>query len=1195
MTKHLTPLELGDPSTVDVRLARTDTVTAEVRSIADTGVATLRLASSTATPVGDSVLAIRRAIGTHTSPGPSGGGGMTIGRIQFEAHDGTSYAIGSQIIAREGGVWSGTSHPMIFQFGTCAPGSTTVTTRGRFAAEGAFQLNAGDTPGTVERFRVNDATTTDNSAAAIISADSATDVPLVVQADPSQTENLTEWQDSAGNVLSHVDNIGTFWWGDRDLGVAALANEDIEPCGFVDRTQSTITLTPGSPTDTFEIAPTGTDFDVWVAGNRFTVTGGTQAIAHTTGNTFVYYDANGDLVQSSSPWDLFTTAPVALIYYSAAAAEAILLEERHGLMDTRTHYYLHNSEGSRYRSGLTLADYTVQPASPADSDNRFSISSGTMADEDIVHAIGSLAAGGPYHVMRRTGTSEWTWSQEDDPYIVTGSYIAYNSESGGTWSQTALANNNYVNYYVLAAGGEAAHPQHYVLQGQSVYTTLVDAVAESPLSALLLDAFAFAEAVLRYKVTFRTAAAYTTTGKCRIAAVEQLVGQAISLGAAVIPTNHATLSGRDLADQHPASAITNTPSGDIAATNVQSALNELDTEKAALAGATLTGTYTSDRALSTDVSYATLVTADAFNRFEIDADGTQAWGDGASATDISVARTSAGQLTIDGTYAFTDGTAVHGIDIDSSINAIRVRRLTADSVPSYPGRFLIQSYANTSAARPAQFYMATARGTAGSETDMLSDDLLGQFASMGWGNSAYRAQSFITFRAAENWGASARGSRAVLNTTPVGSTTAAITLTGIGLAVGIGTDIHPVASANERLRVGAPTTLSTLATAQIGTSATTAVGLSIQGLASQTADLQRWANSAGTVLGGVSAAGLVFSGTAPAVASSASVGPGYVAVGSNAAQQGAIRLPNNPSGHVGAIDARNAANTSDVRLLYLDGSDNVAIAAGGDPTYVYARTQVGTIATPRHLVARDYVAIANGAESTNIHLSIEPTATTRKPLQIKEIASQTAYDLDLLDSGGTSILRIKPGGLLHIGPAIGSSPSSLPFVVHAAHTNYASWSNAAIVSTDSYAIDKGGSLVMGGQYSSGGGLGPFARIAGLKETATDGEFGGYFAVGTREHGASMSEKFRVRGNGNILLYNGADIEVGGATGNSFGAATTSKVGKWGFKAVQPTGWGTPTGTLTRTTFDTTTVTLSQLAERLAALISDLKGTGELGA
>ena len=41
------------------------------------------------------------------------------------------------------------------------------------------------------------------------------------------------------------------------------------------------------------------------------------------------------------------------------------------------------------------------------------------------------------------------------------------------------------------------------------------------------------------------------------------------------------------------------------------------------------------------------------------------------------------------------------------------------------------------------------------------------------------------------------------------------------------------------------------------------------------------------------------------------------------------------------------------------------------------------------------------------------------------------------------------------------------------------------------------------------------------------------------------------------------------------------------------GWGTPSGTLTRTTFDPSTVTLPQLAERLAALITDLKTTNKL--
>jgi len=41
------------------------------------------------------------------------------------------------------------------------------------------------------------------------------------------------------------------------------------------------------------------------------------------------------------------------------------------------------------------------------------------------------------------------------------------------------------------------------------------------------------------------------------------------------------------------------------------------------------------------------------------------------------------------------------------------------------------------------------------------------------------------------------------------------------------------------------------------------------------------------------------------------------------------------------------------------------------------------------------------------------------------------------------------------------------------------------------------------------------------------------------------------------------------------------------------GWGLPTGSFTRTTFDTTTVTLEQLAERVAALIQDLRDNHQL--
>lgn len=68
------------------------------------------------------------------------------------------------------------------------------------------------------------------------------------------------------------------------------------------------------------------------------------------------------------------------------------------------------------------------------------------------------------------------------------------------------------------------------------------------------------------------------------------------------------------------------------------------------------------------------------------------------------------------------------------------------------------------------------------------------------------------------------------------------------------------------------------------------------------------------------------------------------------------------------------------------------------------------------------------------------------------------------------------------------------------------------------------------------------------------------------------------------------------TGSKIGTASNQKIGKWGATPiVQPSGWGTPTGSVTRTTFDTTTVTLAQLAERVAGLITDLKATGEIGA
>lgn len=46
--------------------------------------------------------------------------------------------------------------------------------------------------------------------------------------------------------------------------------------------------------------------------------------------------------------------------------------------------------------------------------------------------------------------------------------------------------------------------------------------------------------------------------------------------------------------------------------------------------------------------------------------------------------------------------------------------------------------------------------------------------------------------------------------------------------------------------------------------------------------------------------------------------------------------------------------------------------------------------------------------------------------------------------------------------------------------------------------------------------------------------------------------------------------------------------------ITSTGWTAPTGALSRATFDPATVTLGQLAQRVAALLTDLLAKGDLG-
>jgi hypothetical protein len=102
--------------------------------------------------------------------------------------------------------------------------------------------------------------------------------------------------------------------------------------------------------------------------------------------------------------------------------------------------------------------------------------------------------------------------------------------------------------------------------------------------------------------------------------------------------------------------------------------------------------------------------------------------------------------------------------------------------------------------------------------------------------------------------------------------------------------------------------------------------------------------------------------------------------------------------------------------------------------------------------------------------------------------------------------------------------------------------------------------------------------------------------------ANVERIFNGANYGKVLLDNSANLlwSVDGlgaeyaAGGVNIASGKTYKVAGTQVVAARKTGWAAPTGTATRTTFDTATVTTAQLAERVKALLDDLNATAGHG-
>jgi len=115
------------------------------------------------------------------------------------------------------------------------------------------------------------------------------------------------------------------------------------------------------------------------------------------------------------------------------------------------------------------------------------------------------------------------------------------------------------------------------------------------------------------------------------------------------------------------------------------------------------------------------------------------------------------------------------------------------------------------------------------------------------------------------------------------------------------------------------------------------------------------------------------------------------------------------------------------------------------------------------------------------------------------------------------------------------------------------WQNFEVLTTDSAAIDKGGTIGLGGAYT-GTTKTHFAGIAGRKQNGTAGNYGGYLALYSRAHGGNLSEAVRIDSLENVgigtttptdrLTVSGAGmfrghIKISGAYGLAFGNVTNN--------------------------------------------------------
>lgn len=328
-----------------------------------------------------------------------------------------------------------------------------------------------------------------------------------------------------------------------------------------------------------------TGFVFWQNGIRYTLAdvSGNTFIQHPsfTGITFVYLNANRQLETAQTPWTIDTTlVPLFAVYTNPTNAIMIPFYENHCYKrNTIWHSNAHTSFGTQAQAdGFSLTGIYPKDATPSDARLKYAVNSGWIKDEDIKCTLSTMTTPGTgndaYPILYRVSGTAVSYTTAAFPYYhVPSGYIAYNDAVLGQFTQAAA--NKYINYFVIAvpcktSETSATDPanvstselcRYMWVAGQAQHDNEASADGEEWGSLNLGDLSYFTEFVPIYKVTFKTAASYTTSGKCIVWSYKRLSLSRAAATAGVTSNVHNALTGRDATGAHPFTAITGTANG----------------------------------------------------------------------------------------------------------------------------------------------------------------------------------------------------------------------------------------------------------------------------------------------------------------------------------------------------------------------------------------------------------------------------------------------------------------------------------------------------------------------------------------------------------------------------------------------------------------------------------------------------------